>query len=510
MPQAIPLLSPSFVPHVAQKAFYEACLNGTHEYVVYMGGWGAGKSRIGCEAVWMLALMYADSRIAILRNTIGNCTGTTMDTLFSEVMGVDSETARRHPYVESWNRNTLQLVLKNRTRIHFLSLGEEKRSEFGSWPFSVIYVDEAQEMTEEQFTALNGRLRWKGRGNHPIPRRFFLMTGTPSGRNWIYQKFYRNPSANKAALALVAKTHENIANLPKSYIENRLELMVPSQRKRFLDADFGAFEGQVFDCFDRTRHVQPALSLQMELNDIRKRGGYELYRTIDLGAKAPWCCLWATYDTQADKLRVEKEYLQAGLALPEHCRNIVGLSTVRGVDGKAEEEERLTLCDTQMFSTDTVTGKTLYSHLAENGIMAYGVDKDIHLGILRMQDIISQGKLVVSDACPELIDALEGIVWDKRTEGSGREKPVKNSRDHPVDALRYLIMSIWPTLRPVSLGAATDEASKDEALSWAEVTGVPLAGGMSKRPAYPIGVAKRYGNMEKRYAGRYTRNAPRF
>lgn len=497
MAENVTLFNQDFVPQKGQDRLYAAARDGTHTYLVYFGGWGAGKTRLGCEIVWLLALMYPNGRLAVVRNTYKNLKGSTMATFFDQVMCMPASRATSHPYVRSWNKNELKLELINDTRIDFISLDTQKRSSFGSWPFNGIYIDEAQEASEEQFRDIDGRLRWEGE-NKSIPMQHLILTGTPNGRNWIYRQFFRPGSESKDALAVIGKTVDNIDHLPKRYVENKLERMLPTHRKRFLEADFSAFEGQVFDAFDRRVHVWAQREVDEKLKEVRKRGGYRLYRTIDLGAKAPWSCLWATFDHMDDTLYFEHEYYQAGLSLPEHCKNIIDRSAIRDPEGKLVEEDRLTICDTQMFSTDAVTGKTLYAHMDENGIHAFGADKSIHTGILRLQDVIARKKIVIADSCEHLIDAIECCQWDPRTAEQGREKPLKNDRDHPLDAARYLAAEVWPSIRPGTFGASDPDEEEDA--SWVDLRPNSGTGAQMQMPQYPgMNVDKRYGSLAKHY-----------
>src|SRR3972149_6457130 len=50
--------------------------------LLYSGAMGAGKSRIGCEKVYYLALQYPGAQFAIVRKTRASLTATTQRTFF--------------------------------------------------------------------------------------------------------------------------------------------------------------------------------------------------------------------------------------------------------------------------------------------------------------------------------------------------------------------------------------------------------------------------------------------
>ena len=64
------------------------------------------------------------------------------------------------------------------------------------------------------------------------------------------------------------------------------------------------------------------------------------------------------------------------------------------------------------------------------------VNKDITLGINRVQDLLNSGRIKIHKDCLSLIMEMEMYVWDENK--LPKEVPIK-SNDHAMDALRYAL-----------------------------------------------------------------------
>src|SRR3972149_5960757 len=65
-----------------QRGFF----NSRAPEVLYSGAMGAGKSRIGCEKIYYLALEYPGAQFAIVRKTRSSLTATTQRTFFRDTL----------------------------------------------------------------------------------------------------------------------------------------------------------------------------------------------------------------------------------------------------------------------------------------------------------------------------------------------------------------------------------------------------------------------------------------
>ncbi len=85
-------------------------------------------------------------------------------------------------------------------------------------------------------------------------------------------------------------------------------------------------------------------------------------------------------------------------------------------------------------------------------------NNDVLDGIRTVASLLSTGKLVIHESCEYLIDEAPGYVWDPKASEKGVDKPIKEN-DHFCDALRYIVYttrSLWtPYLKEVRDGDAS-------------------------------------------------------
>jgi len=112
-----------------------------------------------------------------------------------------------------------------------------------------FYVDQAEEIDEEAFKTLQGRLRRKN-----IKSLQGFITGNPQGHNWVYKTYGMQDSDGKADFVyntdyrmITAPTFANADNLPNDYIESLKRSYSHEWFERYINGSWDVFEGQIFD-----------------------------------------------------------------------------------------------------------------------------------------------------------------------------------------------------------------------------------------------------------------------
>lgn len=82
------------------------------------------------------------------------------------------------------------------------------------------------------------------------------------------------------------------------------------------------------------------------------------------------------------------------------------------------------------------------------GISTNGAVKDVGWGISTLASLLAEGQLVVSDRCKGLIGEFPSYVWDPKASAIGEDAPIKVNDDH-LDALRYVVATTENTWRPM-------------------------------------------------------------
>jgi hypothetical protein len=171
-----------------------------------------------------LCFRYPGNRGLIGRKDFTDLRDTTIRTFF------DVCPAR---LIYSYNKTEHCVVLKTpgvKSEILFRELKDG--SGLGSLNLGFFYIDEAEEVEEQIFERLKGRLSL----NTVARQCGFLTSNPPNEDHWIFRQF----ELNKDPLfdTFHASTYENRRYLPEDYIES-LEKLPPSWRKKYLEGQYG-------------------------------------------------------------------------------------------------------------------------------------------------------------------------------------------------------------------------------------------------------------------------------
>lgn len=128
----------------------------------------------------------------------------------------------------------------------------------------------------------------------------------------------------------------------------------------------------------------------------------------------------------------------------------------KGLDGKKKEQKLKTdtifLKDYKKFVGDLDIRKTIIDPSAtslinlfkQNNINVKEADNAVIDGINLVLSFLDQVRIhIVKEKCPELLREFDSYIWDVKAQEKGEDKPVKEN-DHALDALRYLLQTIFP------------------------------------------------------------------
>ena len=219
------------------------------KYRLYIGAWRAGKSFAGCQEVLKQCIIYPNNCILIGRKDFTDLRDTTMKTFFEVVP---------EQWIKSYNKTEHHIVLLNDSEIYFRELKDGVG--LGSLNLGGFYIDEAEEIEEQIFERLKGRLSLKTAGC-----RGWLTSNPPNEDHWIYRQFEMSGDPDYATFH--ASTYENRDNLPEGYIAD-LEKLPPSWRKKYLEGHYGFtpdgtpyYQGYIEHFHKRPLEYNPTLPL---------------------------------------------------------------------------------------------------------------------------------------------------------------------------------------------------------------------------------------------------------
>jgi hypothetical protein len=218
----------------------------------YGGAMGGGKSRAGCEEVLDLCVEYGlkgvGLKVLIARQHHTSITETTKKTMLEQVIVDPRMIVKRK---ESGGEDYIQLDTgaSRPATIHFIGLEDPLR--WYSSEMGLLFIDEAQEVSEETVVRLNTRLRQTGAPNRVI------ITFNPSNLgHWLQQwfvlgadeqtpfGFYKRELRAEGATRpigdcefIFASAMHNIY-LPDGYVDEQLGGLPEVLRRRYLEGEW--------------------------------------------------------------------------------------------------------------------------------------------------------------------------------------------------------------------------------------------------------------------------------
>jgi hypothetical protein len=411
--------------------------------VLLAGPAGTGKSRACLEKLHALAWRYPGCRILATRKTLASLTGTGIVTYREKVLhpaegvaffgGNKAEPAAfRYP-------NGSRLVVG----------GLDRATKIMSTEFDFAYVQEATELTENDWEMIVTRLR-----NGVAPYQQLIADCNPEGpQHWLRRR------AAAGRLLIIESRHEDNplywdaaqarpTPAGASYFA-RLDSLTGVRYRRLRLGQWAAAEGVVYDAWDRAVHLVDRFPIPPD---------WPRYIAVDFGYRNPFVAQWWAEDPDGRLYRYREIY-RTGRLVEDHARDMLALMGVRWRTTPAGERVQdwttaeprpvAVICD-----HDREDRATLERHLGLPTVPAY---KDVATGIQAVQArlrvepdgrprlLLLRDSLVEVD--PDLRDAkrplcteeeVEGYVWDERAGRRRGEEPLKQD-DHGLDALRYAV-----------------------------------------------------------------------
>lgn len=442
-------------PLPKQEEFLATALDPSKsKYIAYIGGIGSGKSLIGCITVLHWAVLYPGDYL-ICRQFAPELKMTTYKT-FLEIcppeLIVEHKVAEMMVRIKASNGKT--------SPVYFRQLEEPEK--LRSLNLSGFYIDEANQVSEEAFMLLQGRLRGGG-------IRKGILTTNPKGHDWLYRWFFqkdhfRDVKTKLNYYLIKAPSTENI-HLPDGYLQSVMSAWDDTRIKREIEGSFDAFEGMVYTEFRRDIHV---------VRPFRIPSNWERHIRIDHGYRNPAAVLFFAISPDGEcyvyREIYEREWLIQELVKgnnKEHKQGITGYIT-------QTESFRTAKIDPSTRARRGKSGESDFDeyrrHWPEKLPPLTMAKNDVQVGIDRVKNYlkvnIKTGKplLYIFESCKNLLEEITTYRYpDLKPNQAGLksedENPIKVD-DHALDALRYMIVDLPETYTPL----------KSEADRWKKYT----------------------------------------
>lgn len=383
---------------IFNSVYYPYLLDYKNRFEVYYGGAASGKSHfIGQKLV--IKALSAQRKILVIRKVMAtqqtSCWQLIIDTL---------QYFRIFQYCKI-NKSTYTIELPNGSIFLFKGMddSEKIKSIVG---ITDIWIEEASEISEEDFLQLNLRLRAKKSNLQLI-----LSFNPVSKANWVYSYWFLNP---KEETRIIHSTYKDNRFLPQSYIDSIEQLKTTNLTyyRVYALGEFASLDKLVYS--------------NWEVQDFDKDSclGVPLCG-LDFGfVNDNTAFIYSQLDEESHTIYICKEFITKG----KTNQQIAGALTSLGF------RKATIICD----SAEPKSIEELkHEGLTKARESVKGKDSIIH-GIQKLQ----QYKLIVHPSCIETITELENYSWtkDKHT-GEYINKP-QDKFNHCLDALRYSLQCV--------------------------------------------------------------------
>ncbi|MEN6426117.1 MAG: phage terminase large subunit [Phycisphaerales bacterium] len=312
-------------------------------------------------------------------------------------------------------------------------------------------VDETSTLPESYFDMLYSRLSIEGAqvfltSNPEAPAHWLMAHWLSRARLWIdrdgneHVRELGDPNDPDGVIDLIRISFklEDNPNLPPAYVARIKAAYSGLWYRRYILGEWCIAEGAVYDCWDPDKHVVKAA----DLPPIQRL----LATGIDYGTTHPTRGYLLGVSAEATPRLVFIDEWRPGKmtdsGYSKDYRNWIGSRAPEwvAVDPAAAS-----------FKLQLFTDGLSNVMDANNSVIS---------GIRTVASLLSSGRLIVSDACVELIAHIPGYSWDPKATARGEDAPIKQDDDE-CDAARYAVAStraLWGTLVPITV-ALDEEAA---------------------------------------------------
>lgn len=482
--------------------------------LLLIGGFNSGKTTAAILRALALCQTFPGYKVAVLRKTFNDLKLTTRPS-FDQWLTSD--------FVKSANEK--EVVLTNGSSFVFHHLDRpDSATILKGLEINAAILDQAEQMQEQTFTILLGRLgRWKGakvpgwaieqRGGmwpwkdnagRPVPPLDIVLTANPSEDgdpelHWLWQRFSpESPGFHKKWSALGYRSMTMPTTDNKFAGQQNIDMLMQQDedyRARFVEGKWVKSKGHLFRVDEGSLiEYDPELMSQIQNN-------MNLGRVMDHGDSAPTCCLWYGVDGEGN-IFIWQEYYQAGVTdtndydISDHRRAITQLSRpltfrtnladpsifnkTRGITGYNKNAKRWSVADEysdkRIIQEDTaiiwrpadnnegLSRSRLKQYLRVDKFHRHPVTGELgspHIFFIKRSPDWPHGAFYAVNETRAAKRIKVGESDGKPIYGDDRDPEIP---DHALDCLRYLVNS-----RP--LPASVSSSTQDHAKAYAKPDG---------------------------------------
>lgn len=408
--------------------------------VLIVGAAGTGKSFAALVKIHMMMLATPYAKALLVRKTHVSLTATGLATFRDHVIAEALANGSVWWYGGSGSIPP-GFVYSNGSTVSVG--GMDNPTKIMSSEYDVIYVQEATELTRDDWEKCSTRLR-----NNKISFQQLMGDCNPEQpTHWLKLRCEEGKTLELTSLhednPILFDAAGVITERGRGYLE-RLDQLTGVRYLRLRKGIWAAAEGLVYEGWQPAIHVQERTRLGRDWRRIW---------AVDFGFRNPF--VWQQWAIDPDgRLWLEREIYQTKRIVADHAQSIMAVVTHPDGRWKYPRPEKI-ICD-----HDAEDRATLERELDMGTVPAR---KDVNRGIeamqmrLRVQEDGKPRLLVVRDSLVErdrelveagkplcFVDEITGYIWKSPPRAtSGQEKPEPDEplklNDHSMDAARYVV-----------------------------------------------------------------------
>lgn len=417
-----------FKPRGAAKDLFE----DTSKDLAVVGPAGTGKSRAILEKIHAMCLLNPGIHVLIVRKTVASLKKSGLRQLeefvlpeaiaYGVVRWYGGSGAKPEGYYYS-NGSTISIG------------GMDDPDKVMSTEYDFIFVQEATDVTEEDWDKLKSRLRGR---EGTVPFRQIIADANPNApTHWLKVRIDQGHTNVIHAKHTDNPIFYNDDHTPTQagidYVEGILAKLTGLRKERLYYGRWVGAEGIIYDTWDESLHL---------IDPFPIPDSWTRYWTVDFGYTNPFVCQFWAEDGDG-RLYLYREIYMTQKRVDEHVKDI--LAIVADENGVWKEPR-----PAKIIADHDAENRATFEQLINQGTSAahkavlegiQGVQERLAIAgdgkprIFLMKNAVVQRDQSLIDAKRPTCTAEEVVryVWNK-----GKEAPVKE-HDHGMDALRYMV-----------------------------------------------------------------------
>lgn len=303
------------------------------------------------------------------------------------------------------NNTTFTITLPNDSLILFKGLDDSEKIKSVAGITDIV-IEEATEITQDDFTQLDLRMRAKAQY-----QQVYLMFNPVSKQNWCFKYWFENGTPKNTKI--IKTTYKDNRFLPPDYVAS-LERMRETNFTYwniYANGEFSSLDKLIYTYWRQSDEEPP--------KDLPLIAGLDFGFTNDMSA-----LIISRIDEANKKIYITDEYCKKGMLNDEIADVIIykGISKDIIIADSAEQKsiEEIKRCGVPRIKA-AVKGQ---------GSILQGIQK------------LQQYELIVSSCCPNVIIELQNYSWKKdKSSGEYINEP-QDTYNHTLDALRYSLQCV--------------------------------------------------------------------